>query len=247
MRRIERSSASARTSSISVSAVSGSSCDVGSSRTRMGAFARSALATAIRWRCPPDRLVPSSPTSVSAPFSRDETHSQIRARRSRSRRDRAYNPDEITEWADLPGARRGPRETDVLTDARREEMGILSRYGDRPPHVLLPKLTEVVAAESDPSLRRIEEAEEEIDDRRLPGAARPDERDLPSGRQCEAEIVEHRRPERRVRGADSLECECRPHGDAGRGTRRVAHGGVSLGELEHAPARSDRRRQLPGG
>ncbi len=42
-----------------------SSEEVASSRIRMGGFFRMARAMAIRWRSPPESLVPRSPTGVS--------------------------------------------------------------------------------------------------------------------------------------------------------------------------------------
>ena len=50
--------------------VSRSSAEVASSRIRMGVRASKALASAIRWRSPPDSVTPRSPTTVSYPVGR---------------------------------------------------------------------------------------------------------------------------------------------------------------------------------
>ncbi len=108
-----RPSAAESMSPTTRSAVSGSRCAVGSSRTRTGASARSARASAIRWRWPPESSLPSSPTSVSRPSGSEATHVPERARRSASsisaRSRRAARAGRSRGWSSRRGARPGPR------------------------------------------------------------------------------------------------------------------------------------------
>mmetsp|Transcript_29372 Transcript_29372/g.49581 ORF Transcript_29372/g.49581 Transcript_29372/m.49581 type:complete len:81 (-) Transcript_29372:1694-1936(-) len=53
---------------MSVSSFSQSKLEEGSSRIRISVLRSSALQRAIRCRCPPDRCIPPSPTSVSYPL-----------------------------------------------------------------------------------------------------------------------------------------------------------------------------------
>ncbi len=63
-----------------------SRCEVASSRISTGASLRKARAMATRWRWPPDRLVPRSPTAESRPSGRDSTKSASEALATAARR-----------------------------------------------------------------------------------------------------------------------------------------------------------------
>ena len=64
----------------------------------------------------------------------------------------------------------------------------------------------------------IEEAEQQVRDRRLAGAARPDERDPPAWLEPQVEAAQRRRLSGRVAGGDTLEGHDRGKRGAGRGS-----------------------------
>lgn len=72
---INSSSAARTCASLAVSR-----CDVASSRIRIGAFLRKALAIAMRCRCPPESCTPRSPTWVPRPAGSEATNSFSAAR-----------------------------------------------------------------------------------------------------------------------------------------------------------------------
>ncbi len=129
---------------------------------------------------------------------------------------------------DLRLGRSGSRETDVLANRRREQVRVLARDGDRPSDVFLAILAEVEARERHASVLGIEEAQEEVDDRRLARAARPHQSDLAPGIEPEAHAVESRRLVRRIACGDSVERQRRgvqaERGAARRGPARQARG-----------------------
>ena len=86
-------------------------------------------------------------------------------------------------------------------------MRVLVGDGDGAPHVSLAELAQVAAAEHHAPLLGVEEAEHEVDDRRLAGSALPDERDPPPRLEAKAEAVEHGIFLGRITGADVFECE----------------------------------------
>src|SRR5262249_27592232 len=96
-------------------------------------------------------------------------------------------------------------EADVLADRRREQVRVLAGDGDRAPHVLLPVLAQVAARERDAAGLGVEEADEQVDDRRLAGAARAAQPDPPARLETEIRAVEHKRLAGGVAGADVLE------------------------------------------
>ena len=71
-------------------------------------------------------------------------------------------------------------------------MRVLAADGDRPANVLLLVAAQVRTAKGDPSTLRIEEAEQEPDDRRLPGTASPEQHDPRARFEPEAEVVQRR-------------------------------------------------------
>ena len=84
-------------------------------------------------------------------------------------------------------------------------MRALARDRERAPDVVLPQLTHVPAADRYPALLWIEKAQQQIRDRRLAGAARPDERDSPPRLQPEVEAGQRGRLARRIAGGHALE------------------------------------------
>ena len=95
----------------------------------------------------------------------------------------------------------GPREDDVLADGGREEMRVLAGYGNCSPDVFLAELAQVASAERYASLLGIEEAKQEVDDRRLAGSTLPDQSDSPPWLEAKVEAGEHRVLVRRVPGS----------------------------------------------
>ena len=79
--------------------------------------------------------------------------------------------------------------------------------GDRTPDVRLAVVAQVAAGERDPPALGVAEAEQELDDRGLAGAARSDERHAGAGRQAEVDAVQRGLLAVRVAGTDALERE----------------------------------------
>ena len=102
-------------------------------------------------------------------------------------------------------------------------------------------------ADRHPASLRVEEAQQQIRDRRLAGAARPDERDPPARLQPEVEAGQRRRLARRIAGGHALERDGRR--ELGHGTRpgRVPDRRLAVDQLEHAPAGRERGRELDRG
>ena len=75
MTNVVRPCLSARNPSWISASLSLSRLEVASSRIRMRGSARIARAMATRWRCPPDSLMPRSPTIVSYPSGKPRTNS----------------------------------------------------------------------------------------------------------------------------------------------------------------------------
>ena len=154
------------------SAVAGSRCAVGSSSTSTGA-------SASRARASDEALALSArePRSVLA----DERVEAVGERSDPVGEPRA--PERVLE---LGVGRGGPGEPEVLADRRVEDVGFLAGQRERAANVLLPVLAHVAAGDRDAPLLGVEEAQEQVRDGRLAGAARPDERDPPA--RLEAEV-----------------------------------------------------------
>ena len=133
-----------------------------------------------------------------------------------------------------PGAR-----GEVRADRRVEDVRVLAGERERAPDVVLPELADVAAAERDAALLGIEEAQQQVRDRRLAGAARPDERDPPSRLEPEVEAAQRRRLARRVAGGHALERDGRRQ-LAARAAARRDRGPPARGRP--ARARDGRRR-----
>ena len=110
--------------------------------------------------------VPSSPTSVSSPSGSEATQSPRRARRSAS----SSSASEASGRA----SRRFSRIVELKT------VRFLAGEGERAADVLLAVLAHVATRDRDAPLVGVEEAEEQVRDRRLSRSARPDERDAPA-------------------------------------------------------------------
>ena len=114
--------------------------------------------------------------------------------------------------------RSGACETQVLADRRVEDVRFLAGEGERAPDVLLPVLAQVPSRQGHATFLRIEEAEEEVDDGRLPRPARPHERHPPSWIEPQVDAVERGLLLVCVAGRHGLESEVAGSGGgAGRG------------------------------
>ena len=117
------------------------------------------------------------------------------------------------------------------------------RERERAADVLLGQVAEVDAADRDPARLGIEEAQEEVGDRRLARSARADERDPAPGSRRRSKSRRARRVAGRVRGGHALESD----GDRPCGARRARPGRdarLAVGEVEDAASRGERRREL---
>src|SRR5207245_414204 len=83
----------------------------------------------------------------------------------------------------------GASEADVVADARREQVRLLARDRDRPADILLSVVAEITAGHRHAAALRVEEAEQEVGDGRLAGAAWSEERDPLTGSQHQAHSV----------------------------------------------------------
>ena len=207
----ERSPAAAKTSSISSRAVASSRCAVGSSRNQDGGareqHARHGEALPL-----PARTA---------------------ARRPRRRRSRGRQVGTSAQ-SSSPAARSAPRISSSVASGRASRtsraMLVLKMWaswagdGDQAPHILLAVGAQVVPAQRHPAGLGIEEAQQEVDDGRLAGAARADQRHSGARLEPQVETVQHCAGARRVADPDALEREL---GDA-RG-RREGDGGVAHG------------------
>ena len=203
---------------------------MGSSSTSTEASVSSARARTSRCRCPPRADGPCSPTYVSKP-------SGGLGPSARAERDpgRALN---------LGVARFGPREADVLANARRKQVGVLTGDGDRPAQVVLPVVRRSLA-ERDPAPLGVEEGEEQIHDSRLARSTGPQQCDPAPGFEAEAEAV-HVRLAGRVPSTDVVERHAERRQGDGDGLGGVDHGGLPIDQLQYPRAGAERRRQLTG-
>ena len=126
-------------------------------------------------------------------------------------------------------------------------MGVLAGDRDRPPDVVLAVVAQVAPGQRHPAELGVEEAQQQVDDGRLAGAARTDERDPLSRFEPEADAVDGRTRLARVAGAYVLERNReRPPWSAGAGRGGSRDGGFELGELEDPPAGGAASRTAPG-
>ena len=216
----------------SASAVSGSRCAVGSSSRSTGASDRRALRDRQALALAPGEL---------RAFLADQRLEPVRGARRPSRR---CGRDGGRPRAPRRSRRAG--EAEVRPDRRVEDVGVLAGERERAPQVVLTELAHVATRKSHAAFVGIEEAEQEVRHGRLADAARPDERDLPARLEQQVESAE-RGLARRARSGRSLPRAPRPRGERRRkpGLGGIAHGGLAVDELEHAPAGRDRGRELP--
>lgn len=154
-----------------------------SSSKRIGASDAKARARATRCRCPPESVIPRSPTTVSIPSSGNA---------SRSRPSPATSAQRRAVARVRPGVARA--EQHIFRDRRREEEGILRRVGDRSPEELERKGGHVAAIEEDRSGWNLDEPRDRLDDRALARARPSHERHFRPRRHVERDAVEETAP-----------------------------------------------------
>ena len=164
---------------------------------RRGARGRPRAAGAGRRRAAP----PSSPTSVSSPSGSDATHSPRRTRPSAS-------PELGVASPRVGRARRFSRIVASKTCASWPASANVAA------HVLLPVARGRRGRRSSPALLRVEEPQQQVRDRRLARAARPDEGDAPARLEAEVDAAAGR--------ARQLRCSARSRPRARRPAARAA-------------------------
>ena len=184
-----------------------------------------------RWRWPPESSAPSSPTCVSRPSGSDSTHASRRARLSA--------PCSSSSVASGLARRRFSRIVESKTCASCPASANVLRTSS------CRSAADVDAVDRDPARPRIEEAQEKVRDRRLPGAARADERH-PAAR-ARAGGRSRRAPASLPDGyaavTPSRATVTCPRGGACR-LDRIGHPRLAVGQLEHAPSGGERRGEL---
>ena len=80
---------------------------------------------------------------------------------------------------------------DVLADGGAEEEGLLDDHGQRPAHALEREVADILSVERDPALLRVEEARDQVGNRRLARPGVPYERDSLAGLRCDSDVLEH--------------------------------------------------------
>ena len=81
---------------------------------------------------------------------------------------------------------------DVVVDGAGEEPGVLEHHAEDAPHVIAAEVAGVDAIEADPALVDVVEAHQQIHDRRLPRAGRPDDGDGLPRADVEVEVLDER-------------------------------------------------------
>ena len=183
----------------------------------------------MRWRWPPDSCAPSSPTIVARPSGSVAIQSASPARRSA----RAIS----ASVADGRARRTFSR----MLDAKRWR--VLAAHGDVAADVGLREVADVGARERDPPALGVHEAQQEVHDRRLAGARRAAQRDVPARGEPEVDAVEDGGLVRGVARTDALERQLRGtrgrrEGDVGIADRRLA-----VGQVQDPPPRGQDARQ----
>ena len=157
-----------------------SSAEVASSRIRIGASLRIARAIAMRWRWPPDSRMPRSPTTVSKPL-RLRADEFERVRRLGRALDRLARRVRHRAVGDV-GGDRVVEQHDLLADER-----------DLPAQIGEADRREILTVEQHAARARRVEARNQVDERGLAAARRPDERDRFARRDVEVDVFERRR------------------------------------------------------
>ena len=106
------------------------------------------------------------------------------------------------------------------------------------------EFAQIDPVDQDTSLFRVPEAQQQIGERRLPGARRPDDRDRRAGRYRERDPVERRTPCAGIGEGHIVEPDRRAADRSGRPRRAVAHRRFFMLHGVIAPCRGDRVGEL---
>ena len=154
----------------------------------------------------------------------------------RERPDPVSDLGRVERALELVVARVWPGQADVVANGRREEVRVLAGDGDRRAHVLLAVGAQVVSRERHPAMLGIEEAQQQVRDRRLARPARPHERDPPARVEPQGEAVERRRLAGRVAGADVFERDWQRASRERERVGRVGHGRLAIDQFQEPPS-----------
>jgi hypothetical protein len=99
----------------------------------------------------------------------------------------------------------------------------------------LREVADVGARECDPPALRVHEAQQEVHHRRLAGAGRAAQRDVPAGGEPEVDAVEDGGLVGGVARADALERQLRGARRRGQGDIGIADRGLAIGQVEDPP------------
>ena len=134
---------------------------VASSSSRIGGSLRIARAIATRWRWPPERRIPRSPTMVSYP--------------SEQRRDERMGVGVAGGGLDLVLGRVEAAVPDVVADRAAEERRFLGHEADPLAQARRRDAPDVLTIDGDAARRHIPQPWDQADERRLARSGRPDE------------------------------------------------------------------------
>ena len=154
-----------------------SSALVASSRTRIGAFFKTARAMAMRWRWPPESETPFSPMTAVEAF--------------RFLHDEFVGVGVARGGDDFLVGRAEPAQFDVPADGVVEQNVFLRDDGDLVAQIARGNLAQIHAADFDGAARGVVKAQEQIGERGFAGAAGADERDELAGFDGEIDAVQH--------------------------------------------------------
>ena len=139
----------------------------------------------------------------------------------------------------------GLAETQILFDGAVEQVGVLVDDGDHPAERFGIERLDVVPADLDRAALRVEEAQQQPRNRRLPGAARPDDADLFAGGDGEGQPVMGGAAPARIGEPDVLEGNGREEQPADRWLARRLLGNQGFGGEQRIDAGRGRLPEHP--
>ena len=128
--------------------------------------------------------------------------------------------------------------SDVVADRTGEEPAVLEHHAERAPDSVARQLARIGPIEADGTTVDVVEAHEEIDDRGLPCAGRPDDRDSLARSHVEREVLDER-PIRQVAEGDAVELDVTARRPGCRCADPVRRLFGRAEELEHALRRCE--------
>ena len=153
-----------------------SSADVASSSKSSGAFLRNARAMAMRWRWPPERRTPRSPTSVRMPFGR--CFDEVAARRERR-----------VEHFFVRSVR--PAVADILHDRAMEQGNVLRHDADGFAQAFLRDAGDVLTVDQNAAVLHVVETLQQREQSRFTAAGRANEADAFARHEAQVQVLEN--------------------------------------------------------